>query len=76
MGFRSCSETHYALRIEKEMKYMCCSATAISFLFLCSGRRANCILYGIMYSLACVTKVTVVDLKFEKKGRKTAAFFD
>ena len=25
-------------------------------LFVSSGRRANCVLYGILYALACVTK--------------------
>ena len=31
-------------------------------IFLFSGRRANCILYGILYGLACVTKVGVSSL--------------
>ena len=25
---------------------------------LCSGRKANCIVYGVLYGLACVTKVS------------------
>lgn len=43
----------------------------LSFLYLealsqllFSGRRANCILYGILYSLACVTKVTLTHFTF------------
>ena len=35
--------------------------SVLSF-FSFSGRRANCILYGIMYSLACVTKVFTIYL--------------
>ena len=27
---------------------------------VCSGRKANCILYGVLYGLACVTKVGFV----------------
>ena len=33
----------------------------IDFFSYFSGRRANCILYGILYGLACITKVRTMN---------------